>query len=161
MATIAQAARHIDLSERRFTELLDDVFKRCERGAYDLDEVRMVYIRHLREGAAGRSNETGALANEKARHAKEQADSLAMKNAQVRGELLPAGEVTAAVTAAFARVRAKLLAIPSKLAPVVISLTAIAEVKEIISNAVNEALAELAGTNVAGISEAGRKPTDA
>jgi len=161
MASLVEAAIHCDLSERRFREMLDEgLITRAAKQAYDLDAVRVQYIRHLREVAAGRNNETSALSAEKARHAKEQADSLSMKNAQARGELLPAGEVSAAVTASFARVRAKLLAIPSKLAPVLISIAGVAEVKETIANAIHETLAELASTSVAGISEAGSKPGD-
>lgn len=79
MATIAEAALHCDLSERRFRELLDEgVIARATRGSYDLDEVRVQYIRHIREAASGRAGETNALASEKARHAKEQADNLAI-----------------------------------------------------------------------------------
>ena len=56
MATISEAARHIDLDERRFRELVDaGTITRASRGAYEIDRVRTEYIRSLREVAAGRA----------------------------------------------------------------------------------------------------------
>lgn len=154
MASVAQAAAHLFLSERRFHELLDQgTIERAERGAYDLDQVREQYIEHLRAVAAGRASELGGLdlTAERARVAKEQADGLEMKNAAMRGELLPRADVHAAVTSANARVRAKLLSMPGKLAPILASLTAPAAIKERLTSAIYEALSELAETIVAGI----------
>lgn len=55
-----------------------------------LDEVRVRYIRRLREQAAGRAAAGDLdLAGERARLAKEQADRVAMQNAVTRGELAP------------------------------------------------------------------------
>lgn len=155
MATVAEAADHLFLSERRFYELLDQgVVDRAGPGAYDLDVVREQYLEHIRGVAAGRtSGEDGLdLTAERARLAKEQADALEMKNARERGELLPRDDVHLSVTEAFTRVRAKLLALPSKLAPTVYGLNSIAEVRDKITNGVTEALAELSGTTVAGVS---------
>lgn len=60
MATIAEAAAHIDLGERRFYELLEgDVIERCQPGEYNLDHVRVTYIRHIRKIGAGRGAEKG------------------------------------------------------------------------------------------------------
>lgn len=156
MATIGEVARHLFMDERTFRKLVDDgTITRRERGAYDLDDSREEYIRSIREVAAGRV-QSGELdrAQESARKDKEIADKYALENAQRRSELLPRDEVAAAVTAAFARVRARLLALPAKIAPLVLGLTSLAEIKGKISDAVNEALAELAGTIVAGV------PTD-
>lgn len=147
----AQAARHLFLSERRFRELLDEeIIERAGRGAYDLDRVRRQYIEHLRSSAAGRggvSNEA-ALAAERIRLARGQADAQEMKNAAARRELLPRDEVHTAVGGAFARVRAKLLALPTKLAPVVLGMKTAAEVKQRLETGIHEALRELATTEV-------------
>lgn len=50
----------------------------------------LAYTAHLREQAAGRGAD-GELASERARLAREQADAVAMKNAQARRELAPVG----------------------------------------------------------------------
>lgn len=162
MSTIAECANHLFLSERRFRELLDQgVVDRQPARGYDEDLVREQYISHLREVAAGRSSSDGPdLTAERARLAKEQADAQEMKNAVSRGELLARADVTAAVTASFARVRARLLAMPSKLVPTILGITSPSELKEKFSDAINEALAELAGTVVVAVPEGEGEPLD-
>ncbi len=98
-----------------------------------------------------------ALAAERARLACAQADMQEMKNAALRGALLPRDEVTAAVQAAFARVRARLLAIPTRAAPRVVLLKGIAEVKALLTALVHEALQELSETKV--VPAEGQAPT--
>lgn len=88
---------------------------------------------------------------ERTRKAKEEADALAMKNAQARGELIPRETFHIMVTSAFARVRARLLAMPSKLAPLVDGLSTPAEVQSLIKDSVHDALSELSATTVAEI----------
>jgi hypothetical protein len=95
------------------------------------------------------------LGDERARLAKEQADGLAMKNAQLRGELLPRDEVAAAVQAAFSRVKAKLLAIPTKSAPVLAGVASPMQVKTRLTESIHEALAELKATEVVSTSSRG------
>ncbi len=154
MATVSDCANHLFISERRFREILDQgIVDRQPAGSYDLDVVREQYITHLREVAAGRSSSADGLdlTKERARLASEQADAQEMKNAASRGELLARGDVHAAVTEAFARVRAKLLALPSKIAPVAYGLPTIAEVRDKITDGVSEALSELSATRIAGV----------
>jgi phage terminase Nu1 subunit (DNA packaging protein) len=67
-----------------------------------------------------------------------------------RDALLPRIDVHAAVTSSFARVRSRLLSMPTKLAPLVLGLSSLPAVEDKLSVGVNEALAELAGTVVAG-----------
>ncbi len=117
MATISEAARHIDLDERRFRELVDaGTITRAPRGAYEIDRVRTEYIRSLREVAAGRAR-TGELdpQQEKARKDKEYADHLAMRNAVARGDQVLVEDVVKALTDELAIIRSRLLAIPGKL----------------------------------------------
>lgn len=63
------------------------------------------------------------------------------------GRLLDRTDVDAAVTGAFARVRARLLAVPHKCAPLVVGLGA-PEASEVIRQAVYEALNELSSTSI-------------
>lgn len=145
MATLAEAAFHIDLNERRFRELVEEgIIPRAERGSYDLDTVRVTYIRHQRAIASGRASQ-GALdpPQERARKDKELADRTALQNAVTRAELFSGSVVTRLVVEAFTNVRTKLLALPTKLAPIVIHLETIPEAQAVINDGVNEALAEL------------------
>ncbi len=66
------------------------------------------------------------------------------------GRVLPREDVDAAVVGAFARVRTRLLAIPSKAAPLVAGQTT-AEASETIRQAIYEALRELSETSISDL----------
>lgn len=153
MSTQAQLAAHLGITQPTVSRLVADAIipRSAGRGGYDLDACRLAYIHHLREQAAGRrgDDEDLDLATERARLAKAQADAQEMKNRQSERELLPAAEVTAAVQAAFARVRARLLAIPTRAAPVLIGVKSPTEIQAKLTDLVHQALAELAATRVA------------
>lgn len=155
MATIGEAAAHLFMDERTFRKIVDEgVVGRAQRSAYDLDTVREEYVRHIREVAAGRAK-TGDLdrAQEAARKDKELADKYALENAQSRSELIPREEVSTALASCFSRVRGKLLSLPTKTAASVVGMDDVKAIQAKLTDAVHEALAQLAGTVVAGISE--------
>lgn len=98
--TQAEAAAHLDLSERSVRELEDKLGLPAD---YSLDHLRVAYIRHLREIAAGRSSATGQaldLAAERAALAREQRIGQAMKNAVARGDYAPIGLLADVLSAA-------------------------------------------------------------
>lgn len=81
-------AKHLDLSDRSVREFLTGA--NMDHRIATLDEIRVTYIRHLREMAAGRAASGDLdLAGERARLAKEQADKIAMQNEVSRRELAP------------------------------------------------------------------------
>lgn len=84
----------------------------------------------------------------KSRLAAAKADQAEMRNAETRGDLLPRTLVTLAVQTAFARVRGKLLSLPSRLAPIVFGMKSAVTVQAALTECVHEALAELAATSV-------------
>lgn len=164
MATQSEVAAHLDMSPQNLRDLIGRgvIPGATGKGNLDTDKCRVGYIRYLREVAAGRKSEaeTFDLVAERARLAKEQADAQEMKNAQLRGELLVRGEVTAAVQGAFARVRAKLLSLPSKVAPLLIGMDSIADVTEHLRVGVYEALGELSETQVISAGTSGGPDDD-
>jgi phage terminase Nu1 subunit (DNA packaging protein) len=85
---------------------------------------------------------------ERARLIKAKADIAEMEAEGRRGELLPAEAVEAAWTAVLARLRARILVLPDRLAPLCHEETTIAGVRDQIRKAVREALDELAATPV-------------
>ena len=95
------------------------------------------------------------LEAERALLAREQRIAQEMKNQAARGQLLPRAEVTAAVQSAFTRVRARMLALPTKAAPQVASLRTLAEIKTVLTELVHEALRELSETEVVALAEGG------
>lgn len=156
MATQAEIARHLDLSDRSVRELVDKgVLPQARRGEMDPDVCRVAYIRHLRSVAAGRGGvaEQEDLTAQRARLAAEQADHYAIRNKTARLELLPRTAVTAAVTAAFGRVRDRLLALPDRLAGPLARLTDDGAVRQRLADAINQVLGELAETEVIAVTE--------
>jgi len=119
MATIAEAADHIVMSETRFKQLLDQgVLNRRERNGYDLKEVREAYIRYARLAAQGRAEKKPGnldLAEERAKLVEQQTETAAFKLAVSRGEYVLAKEVTAASEAVNGVIREKILTRSGKL----------------------------------------------
>lgn len=153
MATQAEFGRHVGISQQSVAQLVDrGIVHQDGRGGIDIDAARLAYCAHLRDKAGGRVQEDDAdLTAERTRKTKEEADALEMKNAQLRGELLAREDVTAAVQGAFARVRARMIGLPTKVAPLVSTLTEPAECEGAIRKAVHDALRELSETSVASL----------
>lgn len=110
--------------------------------AYDLEETVRRYVTHLRGVAAnwGEPDQAAQLTAERARLAKEQADAHALKNAKARGELLDAEDVARAWEDTLRTVRARVLAVPSRLRQ---SLGLSGEDADAIDRALRAALEEL------------------
>lgn len=159
-ATSRKVAEALNCSERYVRELASrGVIPKRAAAGWDLEACRSRYAAHLREVAAGRT-QAGApvaagtpgasgqqsLAYEQARLAKEKADAQAMANAVARGELVKQENVRAAVVAAWANARARLLAIPTKGAPMLVGISAVAPMQAALTELVRDALAELAAT---------------
>lgn len=96
MANQTALAAHLDVSQQTVSKLKNKgVLPPPEkRGGFDLDACRLAYIRHLRNGAAGRdSTKPGTLEAERARLASAQAESMERKNAVERGDLASRSEM--------------------------------------------------------------------
>lgn len=151
MLTHKTIAEHLGLSVRRLRDVLPEIGCSAKDG---LDSIRLTYIGHLREVAAGRSSKDGQLdlVNERARLAKEQADMAARKNAVERGELLPADEVRTEVERCFGACRAKILAAPMKCAPQLVGRD-VAEIRAILDREMRSLLQDLAAIDLNDESE--------
>jgi len=104
-------ADHLDLSQQAVSDLLQRLGINWRNST--LDEVRVAYIRHLRDKAAGRSAEGGLdLAAERAALAKVQRERIEMQNAITRRELAPVIVIEEVLAKAGSRVAGILDAIP-------------------------------------------------
>ena len=104
-------AEHLDLSQPAVSGLMDRLG--IDWKTSTIDEIRVAYIRHLREQAAGRAASGDLdLATERARLAKEQADKVAMQNAVTRGDLAPVVMIEEVLTKTAARLAGIFDAIP-------------------------------------------------
>lgn len=117
------------------------IIAKAERGRYPWSAVTR-YVEHLRSDVR---RGPADLAAERARLVRARADLAEADLAQRRGELLARGDVDAAVGGAFARVRARLLAIPSSTAPLLVGAD-MATAGTVLRAAIHDALQELADT---------------
>ena len=105
-----EVGAHLDLSDRSVREW---EAKLALPADYTMADIRVAYIRRLREEAAGRATDGDLdLATERARLAKEQADKVAMHNAITRGELAPVAAMEAVLATVGTRVGKILDTIP-------------------------------------------------
>jgi phage terminase Nu1 subunit (DNA packaging protein) len=146
---IGVIARLLDLTERRVQQLSrEGVIPKAERGEYDLVGAVRGYVVYLRDLAMKAQAGAPDFAAERARLIRARADLAEMEAEGRRGELLSAELVEVAWTAVLARLRARLLVLPDRLAPYCFEETTIAGVRDQIRTAVREALDELAATPV-------------
>lgn len=163
MATQAEVAAHLDLSDRMIRELIErDILPKAPRGCHDIDACRLTYVRHLRAMAAGRGAGPAVddLTAERAGLAREQKISYALSNAAKRRELLPHAEITRAVAAAFGAVRSRLLGLPARLAGPLARLTDPADVRERLTAAIQGVLVELSEQRVVATGDEVEEPAD-
>lgn len=154
MATLHEVAAHLGITIKYVQDLIaNGTISKKGRGEYDLDECRQSYISRLRESAAGRANAGELnLTDERARLSKEQADAKEMENAIERGELVYIEDVAKRFEEGLSKVRAKLLSIPTKIAPEAAAAENAKEVQRLIENAIIEALNELVGLDAGSAS---------
>jgi hypothetical protein len=88
--TANEAANHIDVSQRRLFQLIDeDVLERAGKDGFDLTTVRLAYIRNLRKVAAGSGSRLN-LGDERALLARQQRIKIERENATSAGQLVDA-----------------------------------------------------------------------
>lgn len=115
--TAVALGRWLGITERMGRELAkEQIVVRAGRGLYKLEESVRRYCEHIRRTTSQRGGEASLakMREERIRIAKEQADALALKNAEARGELLDAKAVEAEWSDILRTVRAGMLAVPSR-----------------------------------------------
>ena len=138
----------LDLSERRVQQLSrEGVIPKAERGRYELVPAVQGYIRYLRD----RSLEVGVVSIDVARQRKTAAEAelAEIELAKARADVVAIDDVAKQWDTILSGVRTRLLALPTKVAPMVAPETDQSLVKECIADAVHIALGELA----AGLSD--------
>lgn len=167
MATVAECAKHLDMTERNLLALIaaGKVTRQPGRGKYDLDTVRIEYIQHLRRLAGG--HEVGAPVRsemeeqheaEKLRWQRARADQAELNLAERKGELIPAQQVADALNAAVINMKTRLLAIPSSVAPQVSALRKVPEIEGLLGDAIREGLREIAETEITATKSGNSQP---
>lgn len=147
MASLDDCANHLGVQQPTLTRLIKEgIIDKQDRGKYEVDAVRLQYLKHIRN-LAGNNNNNLELGAERARLAKEQADAKEMENAVERGDLVYIEKVARQFEQQLTKTRNKLLAAPTKVAAEAHAAATVKEVREIIEVAIIEALDELVGYN--------------
>jgi len=114
MATQNEIAKHLDMSVRNLREVLNKLGMSSKENS--IDEIRVAYIKHLREGAAGRGgNDQANLTQARTREAVASAHLKELQIAEKAGTLIPAEEIEPGLSALVVALRTELLTLPDKL----------------------------------------------
>ena len=140
---IQAIAKLLKLSERRIQQLAKEgVIPKAERGKYDLVDSVHGYIDYLKAKAGGEFTAEEVLKN-KNKLLKAKAELAEIDKMKASGELIPKGEVKKSWLELVHKLKQKLLSIPNKVAPVVVTVKSINEIKLIIQDKIHEALYEI------------------
>jgi len=133
----------LDITTRRLLQLAEEgVVKPLRRGSWDLVETTHGYIRYLRGGQKGPADGLDAR-RERARLLKAQADRAELETAILRADAIPSEVVKDVWSQIIGAARARLLALPNRLAVHAATLTDYATTERLARELVNEALHEL------------------
>ena len=146
--TQSQAAEVAGLTTRRLQQLDKDGSgpPRMSGGGYFAADLgRWLKDRLLSELGVANDGKAYDYEAERARLTKAQADKTELEVAELRGELVRAPVIGLHWQAMVAAMRAKLLSLPSKVAPQVAGPDSLSRTQELIQASVHEALAEIAG----------------
>ncbi|MCA8285778.1 MarR family transcriptional regulator [Burkholderia vietnamiensis] len=114
MPTQQQIADHLDLDQSAVSRFVDKV--RLDYRAVSIDEIRVAYIRHLREVAAGRSSETGIdLVAERAMTERVDREIKLLTLAEKKGQLVNAMQLEQAYGLMVGAFQTELLSLSDKL----------------------------------------------
>ena len=140
---IQAIAKLLKLSERRIQQLAKEgIIPKAERGKYDIVNSVHGYIDYLKAKAGGEFTAEEVLKN-KNKLLKAKAELAEIDKMNASGELIPKGEVKKTWLELVHKLKQKLLSIPNKVAPVVVTIKSINEIKLIIQDKIYEALYEI------------------
>lgn len=149
---IAAIAERLKLTPRRIQQLAGEGLPRVTRGKYDVDAVLDWYIAKLERQLAGETDEEGETAKrykEELRLLSARADQQELELAARRRELVSIADVEKQFTDLVATTKARILTVPARLAPELLSEQSRVMVQAKIEKAIKEALAHLAEASAA------------
>lgn len=144
MLTQTQIAKHLDISQKTVSILLNDKLG-IDHRITGLDEIRVAYIRHLREQAAGRAGDDQyGLTRARTRESELTGDLKSVELAIKLGELVPAADFEEALSGPLEAVRNELLSLRERLIAIVEAETGARINEDLVDEAVKAAFTNLA-----------------
>lgn len=144
---VEAVAKALNLTPRRVQQLKAEGLPTVGRGQYELGPCMAWYIRYLQNALEKRgpnvNPDTPDLLAEKTRLAREQGDKLSIENSIKRGELVYVSDVVNTWADHISSAKAKLMAMPTKLAPQLVNQSNANVIAGRIREEVDAALTEL------------------
>lgn len=145
--SLSTIAKLLNLSERRVQQLATDgIIPKGFKGQYDLIGCIRGYTLYLQKQLT--QSDFRDLKEEKTRLVKYQADKAQIDLAIVQGDAVLITDIEKQISDMISIVRARLLTLPNKLAPVVSVESEVNVVENIIKDGICEALTELANADL-------------
>lgn len=139
------------LTERRIRQLAEEgIITKVTRGRYDLSTSVRNYIVHLKTNNDLKDNKTDGkldIENEEVLLVKARREKVELEVAAMKGQMHYSYDVERVMNDMLANFRAKILALPTKAAPLLILKEEIGEIQGILRNEMLEALKELSSYN--------------
>lgn len=145
-----ELAELLGVSTTRLRQLvLEGVLKRAARGQFALPDATQAYCQHMRDRALGRSGPavTAGEVNEQERLTRAKADLAELDLQLRRGAVISSSDVGDWWDRIISTARTRLLAIPSRAAPLIIGSGTLPKIQSTIESLLNEALSELSSVN--------------
>ena len=146
--SLSAISQLIKLTERRIQQLAkDEVIPKAQRGEYEMIPCVHGYIDYLK-AKIGREFTAEDLAINRNRLIKAQADLAEIEKQKQEGELIAKDEVKKNWLSILTVIKSKLLSMPNKVAPVVMTYKNVNEVKLILKDKIYDTLHEIAGADL-------------
>ncbi|MFX3673298.1 MAG: hypothetical protein ACE3JQ_02455 [Paenisporosarcina sp.] len=139
-------AKMFGVTDRRVRQFVEEgIIDRIGNGRFDLQDTVYKYVVHLRMAtdSLDENDVTESLEYEKYLHEKAKREKAEIELSHIKARMHSAAEVEAVMNNMFASFRARMLALPSKVAPSLIARDEISQIEQLIETQVHEALMEL------------------
>jgi phage terminase Nu1 subunit (DNA packaging protein) len=146
--SLSAISQLLKLTERRIQQLAkDEIIPKAQRGEYEMIPCVHGYIDYLK-AKIGREFTAEDLAINRNRLLKAQADLAEIEKQKQEGELIAKQEVKKNWLSILSVIKSKLLSMPNKVAPVVMTYKNVNEVKLILKDKIYDTLHEIAGADL-------------
>lgn len=147
VVTSGVIAKMFGLSTRRIRQLAEEgIIDKLKNGSYELIPTVQKYILHLKTAAEVTKSDVIEKEDywlEKTLHERTKREIAELELAKMRGTMHKAEDVEAVMTDMLGRMRAKLLAMPSKMAPMLIARNEISVIQDMLEEEIFNILKEL------------------
>lgn len=154
--TTVELGLALNLTDRRIRQLRSDgVIEAVGRNRYDLAQAIGGYIKFMTGGADTSKDVSNDYHAERAKLTKTKREITEIELAQLRGEVHAAKDIKTIVSGMLIAFRSQLLAMPTRIAPMLLAQTELTRIQEILRSEVYECLSELSEYNPANFAGKG------